>query len=116
MFTEFFVQITMVLALAGAEAFRREEMVIRLEDLKKALGRLYPDDVFHIVATKPTLNESQEMYTLLHARFGPGINMTREAFALFRGMVYTWYRRRLQEVEVLDLEVFHQPHMLMGNG
>jgi hypothetical protein len=116
MFTDFLVQITMVLALAGAEALRRQEMVIRVGDLRRALGRLYPNDVFGIVTTKPTLNESQELYALLHARFGPGINMTCEAFALFRGMVYTWHRRRLQRVEVLDVEVLHQPLVLMGSG
>jgi hypothetical protein len=102
MFREFIVQLSMVLALAGVETFRREETTIGLDDLKKGLQRLKPREVVSYTSCKsvPSAQEKQEMYHILYKSFGPGINMTNDAFALLRGVVFEWYRCKHSNQEV----------------
>ncbi len=94
MFREFIVQLSMVLVLASAETFRREEATIGLDDLKKGFRRLKPREVesYTICNTKPSAQETQEMYHILYKLFGPGMNMTNDAFGLLHSVVCKWYR------------------------
>lgn len=96
MFRDFLVQLTMVLTLAGAETFRREEMTIQLEDVKKALRRLRPNEVesYQSCSIKTSIDEQRELYSILYNSFGPGINMTTHAYSLLRSAVQVWHWKR----------------------
>lgn len=93
MFREFQIQLTVLLALTGAETFRRKEMVIRKSDVQTALKRRYPTKRF-VVQDKPCIltKEKQEMYQILFQSFGPGINMTKDAYNLLHSVVFGWHR------------------------
>jgi len=96
------LQLSMVLTLAGAEAFGREEMTITMDDLKKGLHRLRPREVesYTMCKTAPSNQEKAELYHILVKSFGPGINMTKDAFALLRGVVYKWHRSKHVETSI----------------
>lgn len=78
-----FINLRSLLVLAGAEAFKRKEMLIKYVDVAHALRRLNkPLDTTLRLNAQPSAEDLQALYKVLFNAFGPGINMTLGALSL----------------------------------
>jgi len=93
MFRSFFYQVFTIIHLAALQSFKREEMVITLNDIQSALHECLHKNDKMVVMCKNTISfdDKAELYVILYNAFGPDINITKEAFECLHNIVYTWH-------------------------